>query len=469
MDSDIGIKLEMWCGKCNRVLYQDHKIVSDIAISKPIFVDCFRIFISERIVIDQCTACKHVKPCGIVMRNISQLGQKLVLRILVENITLPKILKFIFMNESKQLEESTFTLTALKNNLQEESLLQSETLTCAFDQYNAHRGQLAVYHNYSNGSNDLNAVIIKLYTNQHFMTLEDKIESIKQFLKPCLHLSTESPKVDVVLFKELVWTTGIDCLLDPKGWVNGNFLDIISLLLQDLNDRCMAASIENCEGFSYPYKFYSSYHVADLAGKIHQGILYRVVNAEKKFSYYKKLYIPTHVNQCHFVLFEVIVETHEIFVYDSLFDKGDEYWNGTKQLNDIKEWLKLSHRDNSLQFTVKDKSAYIPRQTNSTDCGVFVAQLMCCLGCDIPLKDLFSIYSEQSMKDLRLHYYRAIERGYLLLKPYILVFESDQLKDSVDNAAPAPEPVKPEATTSVAKKAKVKHTPSEVIDLTETD
>lgn len=417
----ITFDIVFWCANCNTKVKIKDQTTSAIVLKTENLQNLFNNLTCERALVEGCHNCKETVG-GMLMRQISVISETFTVTMGKSTVP-PKIIKFSLMNSKGHCEDKHYTLNVnSKNCLYVYNYVEAPDEDVISEEF-AHRSSTP----------PLN---IKLYTNQQFETPSDKLQHVKTFLKPCNSLwSTIFPVINDENFGRetengsiyIMLKENIEELVKPTGWLSSNTLAAISCLVQQLNDRCVEATGHHhaTETFNYPYLFCDPDMLANKSPSILCNTKEKT-NKESRISKwrsrkFKKIFFPTNFESSHWVLIEVDVESRQIRIYDSLrYDKALKYWEESTQVTHIKTFLnKLYQNENCANdYSVVDLSKQIPHQYNGYDCGVFVAQLMCCLACDVPLNELSSIYTGVSMAELRIHFYYAIKNGYFLIKPY---------------------------------------------------
>ena len=149
-----------------------------------------------------------------------------------------------------------------------------------------------------------------------------------------------------------------------------------------------------------PSKFLSTFYMGFLLEKKKNKFL---------LSDFDKVFIPVNVNNLHWMLIVIYVETKKVVCYDSMISgKKPEYYN--KFITTVENWVREEAQENQidvskLESIVHQKS---PQQDNDFDCGVFV-----CICADFLSDNLPLDYSQDNMVFFRDKIAADILRGSL--------------------------------------------------------
>lgn len=143
--------------------------------------------------------------------------------------------------------------------------------------------------------------------------------------------------------------------------------------------------------------------------------LHRVVNRITKgidIFTFNKVFIPTNVNNCHWLLIVIDIQLKCINVYDSMSMRTIKYTDVAKNWLG-REAIKLDKKDfNVDEWIVNTNEGHVPQQgKNNTECGVFTIMCADFLSDNLPLT-----YTLQQMPFFRKKIAADIIRGSLTYK-----------------------------------------------------
>ena len=117
----------------------------------------------------------------------------------------------------------------------------------------------------------------------------------------------------------------------------------------------------------------------------------------------EKLFFPINEKNLHWSLVVVFVKERKIVYYDSLGSSSSEYViNIRKYLSD--EWSMMFGKSNIPQWTLGTCQKCVPKQTNSSDCGIYLCLFIYFICSDMDLTLLYDhqmlfIKCEKNLKD----------------------------------------------------------------------